>query len=113
MLGLRALRTKFTVPFFRPNNASITTTCLVHHQEEGVSKVEFVGPNGKVLPADSTVGDAAWHGGFDMTLDGKHVRSRLCHVEQRWFLERERKFASRVNCPQRFRIWILYLILPP
>lgn len=40
-----------------------------------MSKVEFSGPNGEQLPDESTVGDAAWYGGFDMALDGKHVRT--------------------------------------
>lgn len=44
-------------------------------QEEGVSTVEFVGPDGQPLPDESTVGDAAWHGGFEMNLDGKQVSS--------------------------------------
>lgn len=57
----------------------VTLHDTLSKQEEGVSTVEFVGPNGEPLPDDSTVGDAAWHGGFDMTLDGKHVRLRLHH----------------------------------
>ena len=47
---------------------------LVHHQEEGVSDVDFTGPDGEPLPDESSVGDAAWHGGFDMTVGGKLVR---------------------------------------
>lgn len=46
-----------------------------YNQEEGVSSVEFTGPDGEPLSDDSSVGDAAWHGGFDMTLDGKQVCS--------------------------------------
>lgn len=38
-----------------------------------MSDVEFTGPDGDPLPDDSSVGDAAWHGGFDMTLDGTQV----------------------------------------
>lgn len=47
------------------------------YQEEGVSNVEFTGPGGEPLPDDSSVGDAAWHGGFDMTLDGNQVCSSM------------------------------------
>ncbi len=42
-----------------------------------MSDVVFTGPDGQPLPDDSSVGDAAWHGGFDMTLDGKLVSTRL------------------------------------
>ncbi|CAM9304104.1 unnamed protein product [Pylaiella littoralis] len=53
---------------FHPNNSLETVKANI--QEEGVSNVEFTGPGGEPLPDDSSVGDAAWHGGFDMTLDG-------------------------------------------
>lgn len=39
--------------------------------------MEFSGPNGEKLPDESTVGDAAWYGGFEMILDRKHVRIKL------------------------------------
>lgn len=42
-----------------------------------MSDVEFTGPDGEPFPNDSSVGDAAWHGGFDMTLNGKVVRRQL------------------------------------
>lgn len=40
-----------------------------------MSAVEFTGPDGEPFPNDSSVGDAAWHGGFDMSLNGQLVRS--------------------------------------
>lgn len=40
-----------------------------------MSDVEFTGPDGEAFPNDSSVGDAAWHGGFDMTVNGKVVRA--------------------------------------
>eukprot|EP00752_Nemacystus_decipiens_P011035 g9804.t1 len=54
---------------FHPNNTLATVKASI--QEEGVSDVEFTGPDGEPFPNDSSVGDAAWHGGFDMTLNGK------------------------------------------
>ena len=39
-----------------------------------MADVEFTGPDGQPFPNESSVGDAAWHGGFDMTLNGKVVR---------------------------------------
>lgn len=47
-----------------------------------MSSVEFTGPNGEPLLDDSSVGDAAWHGGFDMTLDGKQVRRKYIARQQ-------------------------------
>ncbi|CAM9381088.1 unnamed protein product, partial [Laminaria digitata] len=55
---------------FHPDHSLGTVKTSI--REEGVSKVEFSGPNGEQLPDESTVGDAAWYGGFDMALDGKH-----------------------------------------
>lgn len=46
-------------------------TCTI--QEEGVGSVEFVGPGGETLPDESTISGVAWHGGFDIKLDGKQV----------------------------------------
>lgn len=68
------------VPLF---SASETSSCVPelwkrNTQEEGVSTVEFTGPSGDPLPDESSVGDAAWHGGFDMTLDGKEVKKSYC-----------------------------------
>lgn len=42
-----------------------------------MSSVEFVGPGDKPLPDESTISDVAWHGGFDLKLDGKQVSCRL------------------------------------
>lgn len=42
-------------------------------QEEGVSSVEFVGPEGEPLPDESTISGLAWHGGFGIQLNGKQV----------------------------------------
>lgn len=42
-----------------------------------MSEVELTGPDGEPFPNDSSVRDAAWHGGFDMTLNGKVVRKQL------------------------------------
>ena len=42
-------------------------------QEEGVSSVEFVGPDGEPLPDESTISGLAWHGGFGIQLNGKQV----------------------------------------
>lgn len=45
-----------------------------------MSDVEFTGPGGEPFPDDSSVGDAAWHGGFNMTLDGKQVRAAVNYI---------------------------------
>lgn len=42
-------------------------------QEEGVSSVEFVGPEGEPLPDENTISGLAWHGGFGIQLNGKQV----------------------------------------
>lgn len=54
-----------------------------------MSDVEFTGPDGEPFPSDSSVGDAAWHGGFDMTLNGKVVRSNY-------------RYAARSSSTPRF-----------
>ncbi|CAB1114232.1 unnamed protein product [Ectocarpus sp. CCAP 1310/34] len=80
---------------FHPNHSLETVKANI--QEEGVSSVEFTGPNGKPLPDDSSVGDAAWHGGFDMTLDGKQFP--VLATRSGGYVEDEEEGGGRTELP--------------
>ncbi|CAM9710798.1 unnamed protein product [Ectocarpus sp. 12 AP-2014] len=80
---------------FHPNHSLETVKANI--QEEGVSSVEFTGPNGEPLPDDSSVGDAAWHGGFDMTLDGKQFP--VLATRSGGYVEDEEEGGGRTELP--------------
>ncbi|CAM9547048.1 unnamed protein product, partial [Hapterophycus canaliculatus] len=80
---------------FHPNHSIETVKASI--QEEGVSSVEFTGPNGDPLPDDSSVRDAAWHGGFDMTLDG--TQFPVLATRSGGYIEDDQEGGGRTELP--------------